>query len=159
MRKITVFFIILAALVLLPSLAGAQPWRAVYGEHVAIDYDCSTPCSDQTSATIFKPPDARGIDVYIDVTAGNTLLLDINLDSVWTAPTVKTMPWLADVPSAEGITAISTSHAIFVDGPDPGTHYSLIEERLVVLPTFFKLWVDHGNNNTVTYVVYYRWMW
>jgi len=153
MRKITLLVFILAALVLLPLVAGAQR----FGEFVAITAVAAT--SNQTSAVIVKPQGARGMLIWMNVTAGSSLLLDVDIYAY--SPTIDTtVGWFMNMPTAEGITGTGSVGRAVLGGYGTANDYTVnTEDAGGLLPNLIVLVVDHGNATAATYVLYYQWLW
>ena len=152
MRKITLLISILAALVLLPVVAGAQSTRRT--EHIAITAVGAE--ETQTSALIVKPMGAKGVLAWIEITAGAVLLLDINMGLYSPTVDVYQTNYASDCPSAGGGTGIGRLQCLFYPLAADDTPIGV---KRIPLPNLFNLIVVHGNATAATYVLYYQWIW
>jgi hypothetical protein len=147
-------------LILFPALAGAQPWvTEIFSEQNAITASAAT--TTQTSALIFKPQDAKGLVVYVDVTVGAVLLLDLSIKAYF-PNTTDTVTWFGLCPSADGITGVSSTTCVYTawGGSNLGQNYGTdIDDFAGILPQLFYLEVVHGNVTAATYTVDYQWLW
>jgi len=110
--------------------------------------------TDQLSGTITRPPypPAAGLIVIVDVTAGVTLLLDVNLQIY--VPSKDT--WYNWAINCGSFTAIGTYACAYVPKGNIA-HYVIVEEGVMV-PSEFRILIDHGNANAATYNVYTQWV-
>lgn len=151
-------FALLAALaLLLPAIAGAQPWLTeLYSEKTAITAAGAT--ADQSSALITRPPTAKSLLTMVEVTAGAVLLLDLNIDYYSTAKTAY-YEYLINVPTAEGMTGTGQWWCVWgVPTTLTNDLKTTIEDKGAILPNLFRLRMDHGNATAATYNVYYQWL-
>ena len=131
-------------------------WRAdQIREYVGITAAPET--TDQHTVQLFKPTNAKGIYTYLDVTAGATLLLDVDLYA-YNPATTDYILWFANIPSAGGITGVSANRAVWGPGNTGNDYAASMEDSAGLIPTRFRLTVDHGNANDATYVLYYQWV-
>jgi hypothetical protein len=146
---------LLAVLLFVPS-AAVSDWRTdAVIEHVAITATAAT--TDQTSAIIKKPTAARGVSILIDVTVGSTLLIDAQI-RMWSHQLNDTVNWSSVCPAADGITGVSETLCVYYPSAATNGAPGIDEDFVLPLPNFFKIFVDHGNANAATYVVYYQWL-
>jgi hypothetical protein len=138
-------------LALLLALALSVPAAALPN---AIDPDptrvmtVSAGTADQTSAELTLPTEFSGMLCILQVTAGTTLLLDLNMQARNSTGTWTTIA--VDSPSAGGITGISTTFiGYYPSGSTAGT-YSV---KAVAIPRAFRMLVNHGNANAATYTL------
>ena len=147
------FRILLAALALLCVLAPSVAQAAADIQVI----DCTSNCTtDQVSGTIAKPPGAIGVRVIIDLTAGTTPLIDLNLE-VFTSTAAAWTGWAVDAPSSAGITSTGTTVALFAP-IGTAADYAVDAVEGVHLPDYFRVFVDHGNANAMTYTVDIQWL-
>jgi hypothetical protein len=146
---------LLAALVV-ASFVYSAPVQAAK-EEVVITATAAT--TVQTSAVITRPRWARGALVWIDVTVGSTLLLDLDLMAYnYTLDTE--VAYASNCPTASGITGVSTTLCSFVSlGVTTAGHYSAgANDFIILLPDAMKFRVQHGNVNEATYTVTVDWI-
>lgn len=113
--------------------------------------------ADQFSTTITRPPTAEGAIIIVDVTIGVALLLDVNMDfydytlGAWRS-------WFINCPTAGFITGVGT-FACVAHPRGEITHYSAnVGPQFVVVPSEFRIWVNHGNATAATYTVRTQWI-
>ncbi len=106
--------------------------------------------SSQTSSSFIVPAHKYGLYLYMDVTAGSTLLLDMRLDSYLPGPNV----WQTifdNHPSAGGITGISLTALACTE---TNRAESSITNKRIHLGGQLRVFVTHGNATASTYKVY-----
>lgn len=116
--------------------------------------DAVAATTSQTSVAIKRRPSgAQGILLSIDVTAGAVLLLDLGVE-VYSEALEAWVGIENNVPSAGGITGVSTTHATI--GPFTASDSNIDHRNLQLLPKM-RINVDHGNATAATYAVYAQW--
>jgi hypothetical protein len=153
MRRSIYLLSLVIAFVLMATSTGAD-WRAdIITEKIAITATAAT--SDQSSGEIVKPRSASAVAAWLEVTAGSTLLLDVNLQTY--SPTEAAFAnYLVNCPSNGGVTGVSSTVCVF--GPHNVSNDYLVSDKSGFVPTRFQFLVEHGNANAATYVLYYQWM-
>lgn len=106
--------------------------------------------ADQATPEMALAPGYAGILLTLQVTAGTTLLLDMNLQFRNSAGTWVTM--VADMPSAGGITGVSTTHRLIYPHAVSGASLT-VGLTQVPIPHVFRILVNHGNANAATYTL------
>lgn len=105
----------------------------------------------QTSETFVIPAAFDKFLLYIDVTAGATLLLDLEVQIFLPGPdSWETL--LTDVPAAGGITA--TGLVVAALGAGVVDIDVSITDKRIPIGGQMRVVVAHGNGNAATYVVY-----
>ena len=156
MRKITLLFSLIAAFVLLPGSAKAAATDAQLAqEFIAITATAAT--SSQTSGIISRPRAAKAIMLWLNVTAGSTLLIDVDLQ-VYSPTLDSTIGIYVDCPSAEGVTGVGATLCFLGTASTSEDMSPNVKDQAGSLPTLFQLLVRHGNANAATYVLYYQWI-
>lgn len=91
----------------------------------------------------------------MNVTAGTTLALDINLE-FYAPHKDEWYSWTINCPSVSAITGVGTTVCYFGHGGEPASYE--IPEKIVTLPEVMRLWVDHTNANPATYTIRTQWV-
>ena len=144
----------LRALLLLLVLLLAVPAGAVQ-EDLRITATAAT--TDQVSGTITRPPDADGVIVLVNVTAGAVLLLDVNMEFFSISKNAWQV-WTTDCPAAGSITGVGLFACVF-HPEGVTTHYGInVGSQKVMVPSEFRVLVDHGNATAATYTVRTQWI-
>lgn len=108
--------------------------------------------TDQTSAVFVIPRQFSSYMVYIDVTAGSTLLLDIHIQIFLPTPN----SWanmLINMPSSGGITGVGVTP---VQVSPFATDSAGVPEKRAPVGGQLRVLVNHGNVNAATYKVYIK---
>jgi hypothetical protein len=143
-------FMIAAILVwLLPGLA--------YAQDETLQLTATGATASQATPLIAKLPNAVGIVVTVDVTGGAGLLIDMNI-KYYSDLDQAYYFWSIDCPSTSGITGTGTYHCAFLsEGISTGGHYA-IDDRIVMLPQAFQIFIQHNNATAATYTVRTQWV-
>jgi hypothetical protein len=149
-----------AVLLLLPGIASAQAITSSWDTEVLATDFASAACADTYTALIHKPREAKGIFIWTEVlTAGGALLIDTHLEMY--SPTLDS--YLLIDNNCEGAGGITTTGSYIcmysVDGSATTWLAPALYDHKAPLPTFFRLQTDCGNAETVSFQVYYQWMW
>jgi len=149
-------FLIIASVAFLtfvPRQEADADWRTdQIAEHTAITAAAKT--TDQWSAVIQKPQNAKGVIAWIDITAGTDIALDINIYA-YKHDDDDLVAWSTNCPSDGGLTTLVDTICTYVS---PGTDNQQPNDFISALPTFFKFSVDHTTANAATYTLYYYWI-
>lgn len=109
----------------------------------------------QYSSVFDVPPWAKGMVLLFDVTAGSTLLLDVNVEG-YSGTLNKYGSWYLNCPSNGGVTGVSTTWCLYYPH---NTSEVAIGVNIVPMLTQFRAYVHHGNTNAATYTVHVLWIW
>lgn len=107
--------------------------------------------STQTSVTFRIQEPYKKYLLFLDVTAGSTLLLDVSIDMHLGGPDVWT-PLIADIPSGGGITGVSLNVFAITQSDPIGD--AIPEDYRIPMGGNNRVVITHGNANAATYDLY-----
>lgn len=101
---------------------------------------------DAATGEITLSPEFKGYACQFDVIGGTTLVLDLNME-IRTA-TGTWAPYVSDIPSAGGITGVSTTRRIFHPN---GIGTAAWPNTAASIPRAFRIFIDTGNANAYSF--------
>lgn len=109
------------------------------------------------SSEFATPTWAVGLILWIDVTVGSSLLLDLSM-LAYNPVLDAAQTWTTLCPAADDITGVSTTVCLFYPGPTGEYGVGSAAHFTVLMPPSFKVQMVHGNANEATYTVRGQWI-